>query len=589
MTEYFDCYIRVSTQEQTKGFSLDTQEEVGRKLAKEKGLKFRLRNEGGRSSTIHYRPVLEELKDDIEKGLVKHLWVYDRSRLFRSLNDSLFFRKDFLDKFKVSFYEGVLGNEVNFDSLEEKLAYDLISQLQEYENEKRSQKSKQGKRHLLQQGVSNRHYGGTVLFGYKSVNGVLSIDEENSKWVLFMFDSVLEGKSVMEIKQALDRSGIAPPRTRNGLWNLGTIQKILSNRAYIGEQVFFDKELQEQFTYAIDPIVSRSTFLKVRSEMERRTKIKDNNKKHFTLFGDFLECECGHTVGSEVKVGVRKNGKAYDSRNYHCTSKTRKWKYGVPSNCQNTRSMRIELTDEFLMENIKKVVGNSHLLKERFKTDVLSQKNEKDRDLNERTKKLEDKCKRILKRQEKTYENIVLLETDVIQGRREEAITRGIIKKLKSELQSYKDEIVKTELEISSLTEERVWVNWLKQYGDELKTKIADGDNKSDWLNGLIKKITVHPVINENGQVGHKFDILFHLKVVRDKFEWTDKTTTPWQYEVLEGSHRLTTKSVDLKMSRGKKKDSIKQSDATTGFEHSSKLINNGGVALPLAPACVGA
>ena len=66
MTEYFDCYIRVSTQEQTKGFSLDTQEEVGRKLAKEKGLKFRLRNEGGRSSTIHYRPVLEELKDDIE-------------------------------------------------------------------------------------------------------------------------------------------------------------------------------------------------------------------------------------------------------------------------------------------------------------------------------------------------------------------------------------------------------------------------------------------------------------------------------------------------------------------------------------------
>jgi hypothetical protein len=97
-------------------------------------------------------------------------------------------------------------------------------------------------------------------------------------------------------------------------------------------------------------------------------------------------------------------------------------------------------------------------------------------------------------------------------------------------------------------------VNWLKQYGDELKTKIADGDNKSDWLNGLIKKITVHPVINETGQVGHKFDILFHLKVVRDKFEWTDKTTTPRQYEVLEGSNRLTTKSVDLKMSRGKKR-----------------------------------
>ena len=196
----------------------------------------------------------------------------------------------------------------------------------------------------------------------------------------------------MEIKSTLDRNGIEPPRTRNGLWNVGTIQKILGNRAYIGEQKFFDKELQEEFTYSIDPIVTRSTFLKVRTEMERRQKLQDNNKKHFTLFGDFMECECGHTIGSEVKVGVRKTtGVSYDSRNYHCTSKTRKWKYGVQSNCANTRSMRIEKTDEFLIENIEKVVANSNLLKEKFKTDILSQKFEKDKDLTEQTRKLEEK------------------------------------------------------------------------------------------------------------------------------------------------------------------------------------------------------
>ena len=89
MNEFFDCYIRVSTQEQTKGFSLDTQKEIGMKISKKMKLKFRLRDEGGRSSTIHFRPVLEELKEDIEKGLVKHLWVFDRSRLFRDETDSL--------------------------------------------------------------------------------------------------------------------------------------------------------------------------------------------------------------------------------------------------------------------------------------------------------------------------------------------------------------------------------------------------------------------------------------------------------------------------------------------------------------------
>ena len=582
MTEYFDCYTRVSTQEQTKGFSLDTQEEVGRKIAKEKGLTFRLRNEGGKSSTIHYRPVLEELKDDIEKGTVKHLWVYDRSRLFRSLNDSLFFRKDYLDKYKVSFYEGVVGNEVNFDSLEEKLAYDLISQLQQYENEKRSQKSKQGKRHLLQQGVSNRHYGGTVLFGYKSENGILSIDEEKSRWVVWMYDAVLDGKSVMDIKSTLDRNGVEPPRTRNGLWNLGTIQKILKNRAYIGEQRFLDKELEEEFTYSIDALITRSTFLKVRTEMERRQKLQDNNKKHFTLFGEFMDCECGHSIGSEVKVGVRKNGKSYDSRNYHCTSKTRKWKYGVKSNCINVRSMRIERTDEFLLGHIEKVVSNSNLLKERFKTDVLSQKFERDKDLSDQTKKLEEKCKKILNKQEKTYENIILMETDLMQGRREETITKGIIKKLKSELQSYKDEVIKTELEIQSLTEERVWVNWLKRYGDELKTKISDNDNQSDWLKGLVKKIEVVPVLDDERQIGHKFNIQFHLKVVRDKFEWTDKTTEPWQYKVTEGSNKLTTKPVDLKLMRGKKKvlktEGGQGNDGGVEFEHSSEPFSNCGI-----------
>jgi len=117
--------MRVSTTEQTKGFSLDTQTKIGKQIAVEKGLKFRLRDEGGRSS-IRLRPVLEELKDDIARGLVKHLWVYDRSRLFRDETDSSLFRKDYLDKFGVQFYEGELGNLVNFDSLEEKLSYDII-------------------------------------------------------------------------------------------------------------------------------------------------------------------------------------------------------------------------------------------------------------------------------------------------------------------------------------------------------------------------------------------------------------------------------------------------------------------------------
>ena len=71
MSKFVDCYFRVSTQEQTKGQSLDTQQEYGQKISNKLGLNFRPRNEGAKSSTRGFRPQLEEIKEDIEKGLIK--------------------------------------------------------------------------------------------------------------------------------------------------------------------------------------------------------------------------------------------------------------------------------------------------------------------------------------------------------------------------------------------------------------------------------------------------------------------------------------------------------------------------------------
>ena len=82
--QYLDCYRRVSTTVQkTEGNSLQTQFELGQKVSKKLGLKFRDRNEGSSSSTIGHREVLEELKDDIVSGKVKNIWIQDSSRLFR--------------------------------------------------------------------------------------------------------------------------------------------------------------------------------------------------------------------------------------------------------------------------------------------------------------------------------------------------------------------------------------------------------------------------------------------------------------------------------------------------------------------------
>ena len=104
---YLDVYTRVSTKEQAiDGNSLIVQKETGQKIAKKLQLKFRLRDEYAKSSTRHYREVLEQIKDDIVAGKVKHIWCIERSRMCRDMTDALLFRRDYLERHGVKLYEG---------------------------------------------------------------------------------------------------------------------------------------------------------------------------------------------------------------------------------------------------------------------------------------------------------------------------------------------------------------------------------------------------------------------------------------------------------------------------------------------------
>ncbi len=93
-----DCYIRVSTtQQKTDGNSLVVQRHLGERVADKLGMEVRWRDEGAQSSTIGYRDVLGELKDDIRHGKVKHLWVENSNRMFRDSLENISFRRMFLE------------------------------------------------------------------------------------------------------------------------------------------------------------------------------------------------------------------------------------------------------------------------------------------------------------------------------------------------------------------------------------------------------------------------------------------------------------------------------------------------------------
>ena len=110
------------------------------------------------------------------------------------------------------------------------------------------------------------------------------------------------------------------------------------------------------------------------------------------------------------------------------------------------------------------------------------------------------------------------------------------------------------------MSEEKIWLDWLERYGDDLKTKVSTStENQKEWLDGLIRKIIVLVEYGEDRdgnikQLGHKFEVLFRIPVVRDKLVYHDKNDKSKGYSIKDGVSKITTQTVNLQKGRGKKK-----------------------------------
>ncbi len=580
-SEYLDCYLRVSTQAQIDdGSSLSNQEATAEKVAKSLGLKCRIHNEGAKSSTRQFRSVLDAIERRIKEGEIKNIWVIERERLFRDNLDSLMFRRDYLEKYKVNLFVGEHGAKIKFESTEDKLAYDLFSRLVQYENEKRLSRSQSGKRYLLDKVSKHKavYLGGTATFGYSNINKEWVVNKAEAKWVKWIFKAILEGKSVKDIKLHLDRNGVKPRRTKSGLWNLGTIQKMLANESYTGVKRWFDKELQKETVYEIGQIISHSLFSRVRKEMEKRQKHKDNNKKHFTILDGLLYCECGLRMGSIVKTGTSSKGYAINTRQFYCVSRERKWKGATDVTCTNHRSVHIDKTSDAVTELVKDIVSNSNRMKSQFKEDILSQKFEENKDIALQKKKLEVSCRTIVSQIKDTIENLSLVHFDELQSKMDEKVAKRLKNRFEEELIRKEKQLDEQKQKIDDLDSQKDWLDWVAKFGDDIETKISTDASKQEYLNGLLGKIVVHSVSGkdrdgETKQIGHKLELQFKIAIVDDKFEWTDKSTSRWESKVSGGKKKFTSDSLELENKRGNfSKDAQKKMNSDI---HGSKTLSD--------------
>ena len=98
-----------------------------------------------------------------------------------------------------------------------------------------------------------------IAFGNnREANGKVVLHEGQAATVNLIFSYYLEGKSLSEIKEILDRMGIISPQNRSG-WGKQTISNILKNPHYLGSDVY-------------PQIISEDVFMQVQTLMTDKRK-----------------------------------------------------------------------------------------------------------------------------------------------------------------------------------------------------------------------------------------------------------------------------------------------------------------------------
>ena len=241
--------------------------------------------------------------------------------------------------------------------------------------------SKKVKTTLIAKKKKGEFVGSYAPYGYKkSKNNIHKFEKdiEASYNVLLIFNSVLKGKTSTEIANELNNRNILTPalykqhksfgnynKNINGKWNAKIVNKILNNRAYIGELIQGKRKVENYRTHKLintkqeewiitkkhhEAIISEEKFNKVQ-ELMKKNKSKVNKDGKTDLFYGFLECGDCHSK-------LKKSGKYYYCESYARYRKCTKHSINRNKliNIIKEETKNKEINKELLINSINKII-----------------------------------------------------------------------------------------------------------------------------------------------------------------------------------------------------------------------------------------
>lgn len=198
------------------------------------------------------------------------------------------FGRDTVDTLEALNQLKTLGVRVIFEqedldtaNTDSELMISIIEAIAQAENESRSDNIKWGIKQRAAQGTSKLY--NRKCYGYKNdVDGSLIVDDGEAKNVQLIFDSYLQGKSIIGIIEKLERLEIKSP-TGKDKWSKRTIDVMLSNEKYIGTVRLLNSGKNEVHYVSENnnpSIISDEKFQAVQIEKSCRSNVvKDGTEK----------------------------------------------------------------------------------------------------------------------------------------------------------------------------------------------------------------------------------------------------------------------------------------------------------------------
>lgn len=343
-------YIRVSTQEQRKGWSPSGQRNACLQSAQEAGFAVPAEFifDEGISGEFWNRPLFTKLRQCVRERKVGAVFIQFSDRIARKAWQQLRFLEE-CQQAGVALY---VGGQLVDDSRSGRLLFGIRSSLDEDSRALLLERTKQGKEQRARAGLPN---GGQVPFGYNLVYR----SPRHSEWVVNEQEAHVvrqiyrwyahEGETILGIARRLSRMKIPTKSDTEhkhskqrpfGEWAYSSVQHILTYDGYTGtayqrrnqiieraltvdgigtERIIIKKVKRPkdgQIEFNIPPIISVEDFEAVQARLKRNKQLSPRNMKYqYLLRSVWFKCSCGKSM-----TGVVHKRGPHSYRYYRCVS-----------------------------------------------------------------------------------------------------------------------------------------------------------------------------------------------------------------------------------------------------------------------------